>query len=458
MKTLRSRLVLSHLLPILITLPLTLLILSYVLETRVLLTNLSAGLTEEANLIALALAAGDVWESEAESQAYVERVSVHINGRLHLLAPDGTLLAGEGGEFEGLETAVSGQPSVIVTYHITQPRSETLIPVVDVNEELIGIVAVTESLDQTAAQFAQLRWLELGILAAELLIAGLIGFYLAHRLSRPLANAADAVVHIADGDVVLPLRETGARETRTLIRAVNQLSTRLQLSEASRHRSFANIVHELGRPLGAIRSATDVIAQPMGDDPVIRKEMAAGIIGAIERMEPLLDDLTHLHGQAEGELRLSKTAVSINEWLPPLLLPWRALAQEKGLGWKTAVTPNLPIMQIDPNRMGQVVGNLLSNAIKYSPAGEIIVIAHADDRALHIAVMDTGVGIVNDELQQIFEPFYRSQHERRFPQGLGVGLTIAQNIVEAHGGWIEVTAVLDEGSTFTIHIPIRDSK
>jgi len=454
MKTLRSRLVLSHLLPILITLPLSLIILSYVLETQLLLTELSEGLTEQANLIALALTTEDVWESEAKSEAYVERVSVYIDGDVHLLSPDGTLLAGTGGQFEGLETAVSGQPSIRISYHITQPSAETLIPVVNLDEELIGIVAVTHSLDDVAAQFSKLRWLELGMLATELLIAGLIGFYLAHRLSRPMADAADAVVHIANGEDVEPLRETGARETRTLIRAVNQLSERLQLLEASRRRSFANIVHELGRPLGAIRSATDVIAQPMGDDPAIRKEMAAGIIGAIEQMEPLLDDLTHLHGQAEGEMVLAKTAVSLNEWLPPLLLPWRALAQEKGLGWKTAVSPDLPVLQLDSNRMGQVIGNLLSNAIKYSPNGEISIAAQTRDDEVQIAIGDTGVGIASNELQQIFEPFYRSQHERRFPQGLGVGLTIAQSIVEAHGGRIEVTAVLDEGSTFTIHLPI----
>ncbi len=459
MKTLRSRLILSHLLPILITLPLSLIILSYVLETQVLLADLSAGLTKEANLIALALATDDVWESEAASQAYVDRVSVHINGRLHLLAPDGTLLAGDGGQFEGLQTAVSGKPSILVSYHVTQSSAETLIPVVDVNEQLIGIVAVTHSLDDVAAQFAKLRWLELGMLATELLIAGLLGFYLAHRLSRPLANAADAVVHIANGEDVEPLRETGARETRTLIRAVNQLAERLGRLEASRRRSFANIVHELGRPLGAIRSATDVIAQPMGDDPAIRKEMAAGIINAIEQMEPLLDDLTHLHGQAEGEMVLSKTAVSLNSWLPSLLLPWRALAQEKGLGWETDIPDNLPILQIDPNRMGQVVGNLLSNAIKYSPDGTITVTAEVDvdvspTGEVRIAIKDTGAGIADDELHQIFEPFYRSHHERRFPQGLGVGLTIAQSIVEAHGGRIGVTAVLDKGSTFTIHLPI----
>jgi len=212
MKTLRSRLVLSHLLPILITLPLSLIILSYVLETQLLLTELSEGLTEQANLIALALTTEDVWESEAKSEAYVERVSVYIDGDVHLLSPDGTLLAGTGGQFEGLETAVSGQPSIRVSYHITQPSAETLIPVVNLDEELIGIVAVTHSLDDVAAQFSKLRWLELGMLATELLIAGLIGFYLAHRLSRPMADAADAVVHIANGEDVEPLRETGARE------------------------------------------------------------------------------------------------------------------------------------------------------------------------------------------------------------------------------------------------------
>ena len=247
----------------------------------------------------------------------------------------------------------------------------------------------------------------------------------------------------------------GPDEIQALTNAVNELAERLRTLEDMRRRSLANIVHELGRPLGAMRSAVHVLRGTAGEDPALREELLAGVEAQIERLEPLLDDLAQLHGQVSGEVRLARERVLIQEWLPPVLLPWRAAALEKGLDWRATVPSSLPAVSIDPTRMAQVVGNLLSNAVKYTPApGQIAVDAGAAEGKLWISVEDTGPGIAPEEQRQVFQSFYRSVRERRFPQGLGLGLTIAQQIVEAHGGQLTLDAGHEEGSRFVITLPL----
>jgi signal transduction histidine kinase len=212
----------------------------------------------------------------------------------------------------------------------------------------------------------------------------------------------------------------------------------------------------LGRPLGAIKSAIHVLRQGAVDDIQTRDELLEGIEDEVTRMQPLLDDLAQLHGVILGHVGLSRQNISLSDWLPSMILPWRAAALDKGLEWSADIPPSLPYLAIDPDRIGQVIGNLLSNAIKYtSEGGKIQIQATSDQTEVLITVSDTGLGINPDEQERVFEPFFRSSFERRFPQGLGLGLTIARDLVEAHGGWLEVSSKPGEGSIFIVHLPIE---
>jgi signal transduction histidine kinase len=138
-----------------------------------------------------------------------------------------------------------------------------------------------------------------------------------------------------------------------------------------------------------------------------------------------------------------------------VLLPWRAAALDKGLDWQADVPPRLPVIEVDPDRLAQVVGNLLSNAIKYTPAGgQVVVTAGVEGQEFWLSVADNGPGIASEEQQRVFEAFYRSERDRRFPQGLGLGLTIARDLVLAHGGRLELASEPGQGSGFTLHLPL----
>ena len=463
MHSLRSRLILSHILPLLIVLPLVAVVLVYLLETQVLLTDMSEGITEKALLIAEAVhGQPEIWEDEEMADGFIGRVGVHVDERVLLIKPSGEILSAEGNAVsqkqlskEDLQALGAGERRVSVSYGLFRLSGEVYVPVRNINHQLLGIVGVSQELVGLTNEFHRLRWWILGIAFLDLLLGVIMGVVLATRLEKPISRAARAVVDIADGRDVEPVPEEGPEEIRRLSHAVNVLDERLRTLESIRKRSLANIVHEIGRPLGAMRAAVHVLRQGAVDDPDVREELLGGIENEIVRMEPLLDDLAQLHGQVEGTIVLQRQDVDLSAWLPPLLLPWRAAAVDKGLTWQAELPTHLPTIQVDPDRLAQALGNLLSNAIKYTPeGGRVEVTAGKTAQEVWIQVSDTGPGIPPEEQKRVFEPFYRSQEQRRFPQGLGVGLTLARDLVRAHGGELELTSTPGEGSQFTIRLPL----
>ncbi len=471
MRTLRSRFILSHILPILLVVPLFGFGLIYLLETEILLAELSEDVSDRAILIANAVnSQPNIWQDPEQAASFVSGIEYSVQGRIFLLGPEGNILAsndpeladhignsaGTELELEGINTALGGESSILVFYEINQQRSEALIPVTDINQQLIGIVGVTDSLEGVATEFGQLRWLVMIALLVEILLAVAIALFLAGRLARPITSVTESVTEIALGQRIEPVAEEGPLEIRQLAASVNILAERLHTLEDTRRRLLANLVHELGRPLGAIRAAIHTLRQGAAEDPQIREELLAGMEDEVIRMQPLLDDLAQLHGQVLGTLELNREPTALSEWLPSVLLPWRAAVLEKGIRWQATIPAGLPTVDLDPGRMAQVVGNLLSNAIKYTPAdGSVQVTAGADKEKYWFRVADSGPGIVPEEQEKVFEPFFRSTQQRRFPQGLGLGLTIARDLVEAHGGTLEVESDPENGSEFTARLPIN---
>lgn len=463
-RSLRTQLILSHVLPFVLIVPLISLVLLYLIAAQVLINDLNSDLEERAALIAEAIKQRpEVFSSPGAAQAFVAEVSIMVDGDIYLLDQAGELLAASPNLAETPVPAeavnevrflTTGEPSVTIDYGITEQEGEAVAPIIDVNQQLMGIVGVRETLMGVAGSFTQLRRLVILTMLGGMVLGAIIGLLLARRLSEPIVEAADAVHSIATGRPAPALATRGPAEVRELSQSVNVLSERLRLLEQTRQHSLANIVHELGRPLGAILAAVHVLREPPGEDPAIRAELLAGVEQELEQMEPLLDDLSALHSEVTGQQRLDRRSVQTADWLMAVLLPWRTAAREKGLDWSAAVPPDLPPLTIDPDRMAQVVGNLLSNAIKYTPAGASIhVSAEATPTTVSIAIRDTGPGIAPDEQALIFEPFYRSRHPQRFSEGLGLGLSIARSLTEAHGGTLTLASAPGEGSTFTITLP-----
>jgi signal transduction histidine kinase len=289
------------------------------------------------------------------------------------------------------------------------------------------------------------------VLAGGLGLGALLGLLLAWQITRPLTGVTRAVTSLTRGDRLEALPEKGPQEIRQLETAFNALVQRLQSLEAARRQLLANLVHELGRPLGALRSAITALRGGAVDEPALRGELLAGMDETTGRLQRLLEELASLHDQVLGTLELQRRPVDLKEWLPIQLAAYRESAEQKGLEWELEIDPGLPQVNIDSDRMAQAVQNLALNAIQFSPTGERVKIhAYAQDGTVVISFQDHGPGILQAEQEQVWKPFFRGSNRGRFPQGMGLGLGISRNIVQAHGGEIELVSEVGKGSEFRI--------
>jgi two-component system sensor histidine kinase BaeS len=463
-RTLRSRLILSHILPLLLVVPLVGIGLIYILETQLALADLSQELADHGALSAdLARDRTAIWSDAGAAQQFVSWYAVRSHSQIMLLDSRGNLLAssrpgdvslvGQPMSLPDFQRALSSSPQIHVSHIQTTNVVQVLVPVVDKNEQIIGVVHLSQRLAEARDQFSRLRNIIIGALAVELVLAALLGLFLALRLGNSLQRVTNAIQGVAQGREWNTLPEEGPEEIRTLLQAFNSLIKRLRVMEEARRHLLANLVHELGRPIGAIQSGLQALLSGAEQNPDLRHELLEGMDTQVQRMRPLLDSLTDLHGQVLGTLEMDFQPVALSEWLPRTVNPWRQAAHDKGLHWRIDIPGSLPVLAIDADRMAQVLGNLLSNAIKYTPEGTISVGASTHAEEVVITVGDTGIGIAPSEWKRIFEPFYRSRRDKRFPQGMGLGLSIARDLVAAHGGHLDVESTPGEGSRFIIRLP-----
>lgn len=473
MSGLRTHFLLSHLLPWLVIIPVMGLALVYILETQVLLGHQANELASQASLVAeLAGRQPEIWADARQAQAFVDRISVRLTAPVMLIDAAGRLLATS----NAARRAQVGQPVdlpmptvtptatvnrlAVFAQAATWENPDITVPVIDSNQHLLGVVRLARELSQLDARLLQLRYLITGVLAVGLLFGAGAGWWLAVRLERPIQQSALAITQLSSGRRSELLPESGPAELRTLAQAINTLVRRLRLLEQSQKRLLANLVHELGRPLGALQAAMQALLDGADGDPALRLELLLGMNSAVATLRRLLDDMTEFHEQLLAPLVLQCRPVVLAHWLPEVLAPWQQAALAKGLRWQADIPTDLPTLTLDAERLDQAVGNLLSNAIKYTPAsGQVTVAAGVqvnEEQMAHfwLRIGDTGPGIAPEEQATIFAPFYRSRAQRRFPQGMGLGLSIAQELATAHGGQITVQSTPGVGSCFTLTIPL----
>lgn len=465
MKSIRGRLIFSHVLPFVVVAPLVAVTLFYLLQAQQRLTAVSVQLAQQAQQIAQwSNNQPGVWSDTQVAQLFViDVVSQELpdNRRLHimLIRPSGQVLAtsnprnsdqvGQPIDLPEMRLVLSQQDGYL---RLQAEVANMYVPVMR-DDQVVGLVNLSQELDAVTAGVLRLRYLLLAALVGEVLLGIALGLWLALRFERDLALVTTAVAHI-DSEHPHTLPETGPREFQALFRAYNALVERLQELEASRRHLLANTVHELARPLGAMRSAIQALRYGADADPAFRAELLAGMDAQVERLQPLLNNFVELHGQVLGKIELKREPTPLGDWLRQVAIPWQVAAQEKGIAWYAEIPAELPAVAIDPDKLAQAVGNLLSNGVKYTPGGGALLLRAVNGGdAVRISISDSGPGIAEAELARIFEPLYRGQNGSRFPQGMGLGLAIARDLVVAHGGRLEVASTPGEGSQFTVWLP-----
>ena len=465
-KSLRARLLASILIPILVIVPVVAWVLIYLLQTQVILAGIANELIRQAVLVAdMSATTVEIWQDPAEAQAFVARVSPRLSAKLMLLDPTGHLivssdpndaqLVGKVYDMPDLQHLLSMETPVEVKYKNSQIQ-DVIVPAFTSSGTLIGFVRLTNPLASLYVRSAQLGKIALIVAAGGILGGLVLGWLLSRSLERPLKKTSQAVYGLANGQASLsPLNEEGPEEVKVLVRAFNTLMERLKTSEEARKRLLANTVHELGRPLGALLSALQALLSGADEQTELRKELLQGMESEVVLLQHLLDDLAHLE-QGTSSLNLHQQTIRVSEWLPKVLITWNEAALEKKLSWNQDIPGDLPSVEFDPDRIAQALGNLVSNAIRYTPAGGTVSITAANEgKFLAIHVQDTGPGISAEEQARIFQPLYRGKAVKRFSEGMGLGLPIARDLVQAHHGDLTVQSTPGQGSHFTIRLPLK---
>jgi signal transduction histidine kinase len=275
-------------------------------------------------------------------------------------------------------------------------------------------------------------------------------------IATPLADVMAAADAVADGDLTVRVEEDGKdNQFAKLARSFNHMTAELQRSDQLRRSLTADVAHELRTPLHIIQGNLEGVLDGVYDPSEAHIEATLDETRMLAR---LVDDL-HTLSQAEaGQLSLYWEEVAIPDLLADVETSFGGQAAEKGIALSVAIEgdPADLVVSGDGERLDQVLSNLVVNALRHTPeGGEIALQARRVGAGVQIAVIDTGKGIAPQELPYIFDRFWRGDASRTHADGAGagLGLAIAKQLVEAHGGTIDVSSAPGAGTEFVITMP-----
>lgn len=334
------------------------------------------------------------------------------------------------------------------------PRRVVTMPVID-DGRLVNLVRVAMSMENMVETRRRFLLMMASVLPLALVLAAAGGWLLARRALKPVDSMTQTARRIGGEHLQDRLRETGSGdEVDRLAKTLNDMLDRLDAAFRQTRQFSADASHELQTPLTILKGEMEVALRANRSPEEYRRVLESSL-EEIERIDRLVEGLLLLSRADAGVLRLDLRPVDAAALSVEVCDQMRTVAEAHGV--VLDATSAAPVfVSADRDRLRRVLLNLLDNAVKYTPAGGTVTLfVHADDQQAYLAVTDTGIGMSAAEAAQIFDRFHRITDARSADaRGVGLGLSIARSIVEAHGGRIEVQSAPDRGTTFTVVLPV----
>jgi histidine kinase len=287
-------------------------------------------------------------------------------------------------------------------------------------------------------------------LFASLAAAAVIATVVAQQILRPIDRVRAAARRLAAGHYDERIDAPAEAELAALVDDVNALASALAATEQRRAELVSDVAHELRNPLTTIRG----YAEGMFDGVIAPdREVLTAMLTEVGHLQRLAGDLSTLSNADEGRLLLADAPVDLHELAGTVVESFRARAVEQRVELRVTGAP--ATVRGDRDRLVQVVGNLVANALTYTPPdGRVVVEVVASGAMATLTVNDTGIGLGPDDLERVFERFYRVHGVDRPPGGSGIGLAIARAVARAHGGdLVAASPGPGQGTTFTLRLP-----
>jgi two-component system, OmpR family, sensor histidine kinase BaeS len=297
-----------------------------------------------------------------------------------------------------------------------------------------------------------------GLTGALLLFSGLIS-----SMRRPLEQLVDAAGRLASGDRSARVEVGGLSETAALGAAFNEMAEELEIEEGRRDELdrlkdefVLTASHELRSPLTSVQGFAELLMLDKDSLTPRQRETVEIILDNCRHLVRLLNDLLDLARSDAGRLSIRPQPTEVTPLIEDVGRTMRAQTEAAGQSLTEQVEPGLPPINVEPDRIRQILVNLLTNAHEYTPEGASIgVTARTVGAEVEISVSDDGPGIPPDQLERIFERFTRGDAGlTQRVGGTGLGLAISKSLVELHGGSIRAESTVGEGSTFHVRLPI----
>lgn len=314
---------------------------------------------------------------------------------------------------------------------------------------VLQVGKTTEARNQLLANF---RWALMLGAGAALLIGIVGGLFLTRSTLKPLRDLRDAVRRIlqtgqTDDRVPVAGTDDAVDELSTLF---NAMLARITTLIHGMRNALDHVAHDLRTPMTRMRvTAESALAS---NDPARYREALSDVLEESERVSSMLTTLMDISEAETGTMTLNVSEVDLAALTQEVSDLYEDTAEDAGVGLATSVSPGLTV-PADRDRLRQAIANLVDNAVKYTPrGGRVDVAASADHDSTSIRVVDTGPGILEQDLPRIFDRLYRGDQSRA-TRGLGLGLSLVRAYVEAQGGTVSVSSRLGSGTTFTIRLP-----
>lgn len=292
-------------------------------------------------------------------------------------------------------------------------------------------------------------WVAIGAAGA---VALLLTVFLSQSLLDPISALTSAARRMEKGDLSQRVEVRGGGELGELAKAFNAMAEGLKRLEQLRRNMVTDVAHELRTPLsnvsGYLEALRDGVIQPM-------PQVIASLHEEAMILNRLVDDLQELALAEAGQLELRRQKIDVSGIVDRVVHLITPQAMEKDLAIHVQLSPDLPVIIADAERIGQILRNLLNNAIVNTPpGGEIRITGREVDSQVEVSVEDTGEGIAPEHLPYVFERFYRADRSRaRTTGGAGLGLAIVKQLVESHGGQVSIHSETGKGTTVTFSVP-----
>lgn len=326
---------------------------------------------------------------------------------------------------------------------------------VTVNGEVVSVVFAVTPISNGASDYLAKMVKSFAVASVTaFLIGAIITYFFTQSIIAPLKDMSKATKAYANGDFSYRVKEKGSQEFRELLHAFNSMASDLALHESTQRSFVANVSHELKTPMTTIGGFIDGILDGT-IPPEMQKHYLEIVSNETKRLSRLVVSMLNLSKIEAGELKLKPTEFNICNDIFDVLVSFERTIEQKnieicGLDKLMPITVNA-----DEDMIHQVIYNLVDNAVKFTNNGKIIVNANKDSKGVTtVQIRNTGVGISSEDLNRIFERFYKVDKSRSFDtKSTGLGLYIVKTIIEMHGGSIKAESIENEYTQFEFTLP-----